>query len=412
MTEFAAASSHVGKIRSENQDSGYAGTHLFAVADGMGGHAGGDVASAIVAQRIRGCDGEYSSAAEAGEALAAGLQAGNDALQDAMREHPELAGMGTTFSGIIQVKDQLAVAHIGDSRIYRYRVGALTQITTDHTFVQRLVDAGRITREEAEHHPRRNVVMRVLGNIETHPEIDVFVEDAYPDDRWLICSDGLSSYVPEDRISHILELGLDTSATVRRLVNEALSYGAPDNVTVVLVDIVEDRPTSIEPILIGSAENEISFEAVEPERTQITLRQLLMHPRQLRTQPYWEYFEPESDEVLQEILAELRRQRTRRRVTWTVGAVLTVVAVAIASIGFYNWTQTRYYIAENEAGYVAVYQGIQQDIGPISLSTEVETTEIVVDELPWTSRNAVRNTLNADDLNHAEQIIDRLEGSQ
>lgn len=411
MTEFAAASSHVGKVRSENQDSGYAGTHLFAVADGMGGHAGGDVASAIVAQRIRGCDGEYASAAEAGQALAAGLQAGNDALQEAMREHPELSGMGTTFSGVIQVKDQLAVAHIGDSRIYRYRVGALTQITTDHTFVQRLVDAGRITREEAEHHPRRNVVMRVLGNIETNPEIDVFVEDAYPDDRWLICSDGLSSYVPESRISNILELGLDTPATVKRLVNEALAHGAPDNVTVVLVDIVEDRPTSIEPVLVGSAEKEISFQAVEPEHTPISLRQLLLHPRQARMQPYWEYFEPESDEVLHEIMAELRKQRTRRRVTWAVGSVVAVIAVVIGCIGFYNWTQTRYYIAENEDGYVAIYQGIQQDIGPISLSTEVETTDIVTEELPWTSRNAVRNTLNADDLNEAQEIIERLEGT-
>ena len=412
MTEFAAASSHVGKVRSENQDSGYAGTHLFAVADGMGGHAGGDVASAIVAQKIRGCDGEYASAAEAGQALAAGLQAGNDALQEAMREHPELAGMGTTFSGIIQVKDQLAVAHIGDSRIYRYRVGALTQITTDHTFVQRLVDAGRITREEAEHHPRRNVVMRVLGNIETNPEIDVFVEDAYPDDRWLICSDGLSSYVPESRISNILELGLNTPATVKRLVNEALAHGAPDNVTVVLVDIVEDRPTSIEPVLVGSAENEISFQAVEPEHTPISLRQLLLHPRQARTQPYWEYFEPESDEVLQEIMAELRKQRTRRRVTWAIGAVLAVIAVVVGWLGFYSWTQTRYYIAENDEGYVAIYQGIQQDIGPISLSTEIETTDIVAEELPWTSRNAVRNTLNADDLNDAQAIIERLEGTQ
>lgn len=411
MTHYAAAESHVGRVRSENQDSGYAGAHLFAVADGMGGHAGGDVASAIIVQNLHGADSEYSSAEEASESLAAVLKAGNDKLQKAMREHPELTGMGTTFSGFVRVGDKLGIAHIGDSRIYRYRVGALTQITTDHTFVQKLVEAGRITREEAETHPRRNVVMRVLGNIETDPEIDTLVEGIQPGDRWLACSDGLASYVPEEKISSILGQGLSTQGTVQRLVREALSYGAPDNVTVVLMDAVEGEPIE-EPIIVGSAENEVSYTATEPEAAPISLRQLLFHPRQLRSQPLWEHFEPESEEVLQEILTEQRRYRTRRRVTWAVAAVVTVAAVVLASLGFYQWTQTRYYVGENEDGYVAIYQGIQQDIGPISLSEEVETTDILVSELGWTYQNAVRNTLNANDLNDAEAIVDRLRGVQ
>ena len=410
MTKFAAALSHVGRVRSENQDSGYAGEHLFAVADGMGGHAGGDVASALVVQHLRGADSEYSSPEEACESLAAVLRAGNDILQEAMREHPELTGMGTTFSGFVRVGDKLGIAHIGDSRIYRYRVGALTQITTDHTFVQRLVDAGRITREEAETHPRRNVVMRVLGNIETNPEIDTFVEQILPEDRWLACSDGLASYVPEDKITNILSLGLPTEATVQRLVNEALAYGAPDNVTVVLLDAVDGEPIGDEPVIVGSAEHEVSYKATEPEAAPISLRQLLRHPRQLRAQPLWEHFEPESEEVLQEILAEQRRYRIRRRVTWAVGAVLVVGAMVWACIGFYQWTQTRYFVGENDDGYVAVYRGIQQDIGPISLSEEIETTDILVEDLGWTYQNAVRNTLNADDLNAAEAIVERLRG--
>lgn len=410
MAKIAAALSHVGQVRSENQDSGYAGEHLFAVADGMGGHAGGDVASALVVQNLRGADSEYTSPEEACEALAAVLRAGNDILQDSMREHPELTGMGTTFSGFVRVGEKLAIAHIGDSRIYRYRVGALTQITTDHTFVQRLVDAGRITREEAETHPRRNVVMRVLGNIETNPEIDTFVETMLPEDRWLACSDGLASYVPEDKITNILSQGLPTETTVKRLVNEALNHGAPDNVTVVLLDAVDGEPIGDEPIIVGSAEHEVSFKATEPEEAPLSLRQLLRHPRQLRAQPQWEHFEPESEEVLQEILAEQRRYRTRRRVTWAVSAVLVVAAIVAAAVGFYQWTQTRYYVGANDDGYVAIYQGIQQDIGPISLSEEIETTDLHIDELGWTYRNAVRNTLNADDINSAEAIIDRLRG--
>ena len=409
MTQYAAAGSHVGRVRSENQDSGYAGAHLFAVADGMGGHAGGDVASAIIVQNLSGADSEYSSPEEASEVLATVLQAGNERLQNAMREHPELTGMGTTFSGFVRVGEKLGIAHIGDSRIYRYRVGALTQITTDHTFVQKLVDAGRITREEAETHPRRNVVMRVLGNIETNPEIDTFVETIEPEDRWLACSDGLSSYVPEEKIAAILGQGLSTQDTVKRLIREALSQGAPDNVTVVLMDAVEGDDIG-EPIIVGSAENEVSYTATEPEAAPISLRQLLLHPRQLRAQPLWEHFEPESEEVLQEILAEQRRYRIRRRATWAIGAIITIAAVVLASIGFYNWTQTRYFVGENEDGYVAIFQGIQQDIGPISLSEEVRTTDIQVSELGWTYQNAVRNTLNAEDLNDAEAIIERLHG--
>lgn len=409
---LAAAISHVGRIRTENQDSGYAGRSLCFVADGMGGHAGGDVASAIVTRRAREADGDYDTAEEAAEALAQALREGNDALQATMLEHPELSGMGTTGSGIIRVGDRMGIAHIGDSRIYRYRVGALDQISTDHTFVQRLVDAGRITREEAEHHPRRNVVMRVLGNVEQHPEIDTFVEDTLPGDRWLVCSDGLSSYVDEERIRAILAQGLDTPSTVQRLVNESLSRGAPDNVTVVLCDIDERRSSSVEPTTVGSASAPISYEAVEPERTSVSLGQLLLHPRQSRMQPAFEHFEPESEEFLQELLAEQRRMRRNRRITWGVGALLAIVGVVVVSMVFYNWTQDRYFVGVNEAGNVAIYQGIQQQIGPIVLATQVEETGIALEDLtPFNQRN-VEQTISAGSLSAAQAIVERLEPSR
>ncbi|MBW8871688.1 MAG: serine/threonine-protein phosphatase, partial [Leifsonia sp.] len=167
----AAAISHVGKIRSNNQDSGYAGRDLFVVADGMGGHAGGDVASAIAVTRIREADHQYESAAEAEFALQSALIAANSLLAETVFEHSELTGMGTTVSAMVRVGDQIAFAHIGDSRIYLFRDGELKQVTTDHTFVQRLVDSGRITEEEAMVHPRRSVLMRVLGDVDASPEI-------------------------------------------------------------------------------------------------------------------------------------------------------------------------------------------------------------------------------------------------
>ena len=410
-TPLAAAISHVGRIRTENQDSGYAGTHLCFVADGMGGHAGGDVASAIVTRIARAADRDYETAQEAADALAKALREGNDALQQAMLEHPELSGMGTTGSGIIRIGDKMGIAHIGDSRIYRYRVGALEQVSTDHTFVQKLVDAGRITREEAEHHPRRNVVMRVLGNVETDPEIDTMVEDTLPGDRWLVCSDGLSSYVDEERIRAILAQGLDTPSTVQRLVNESLSRGAPDNVTVVLCDIDDRMPSAIEPTTVGSAAAPISYEAIEPERTSVSLGQLLLHPRQSRMQPAFEHFEPESEEFLQELLAEQRRMRRNRRITWGVGALLAIVGVVIVSTIFYGWTQDRYFVGVNDAGNVAIYQGIQQQIGPIVLATQVEETDIAIDDLTPFNQSNVEQTISAGSLEAAQAIVERLERS-
>lgn len=408
---LAAARSHVGRVRSDNQDSGYAGAHLFVVADGMGGHAGGDVASALTIRRLRDADHEHASPEEALADLTGMIQAAGETLQSTMREHPELAGMGTTVSGIVRVGDRMAIAHIGDSRIYRYRVGALTQVTTDHTFVQKLVEAGRITREEAETHPRRNVVMRVLGNIETHPEVDGFIEDALPGDRWLVCSDGLSGVVSDSRIAQLLGQRRDAGATADRLVQEALSHGAPDNVTVVIVDVDESPVSSVEPQTVGSAANEIDYDAAEPEATPMSLTQLLLHPVQARQQPAYEHFEPESEEYLAELLAEHRRWKLRRRITWTVGVALAVIAVVAGALGFYAWTQTHYFVGANDDGYVTIYQGVQNDVGPIVLSSEVEVTDIAVDELTQFEQQRVEQTINADSIDAANEIVERLEVS-
>src|SRR5690349_2684992 len=237
----SAAVSHVGKIRSNNQDSGYAGAHLFVVADGMGGHAGGDVASAIAAKRVAEADQAYATAEDAEFALQSALIAANGLLAETVFEHSELTGMGTTVSGILRVGDKVAMAHIGDSRIYRFRDGKLEQISSDHTFVQRLVDSGRITAEEAAVHPRRSVLMRVLGDVDAAPEIDTAIYDVRSGDRWLLCSDGLSSYVSEEKISSILQTVRTAQGAADRLVKESLDHGAPDNVTVVIADI-DDSP--------------------------------------------------------------------------------------------------------------------------------------------------------------------------
>lgn len=405
-TGTSAAVSHVGKIRSNNQDSGYAGSHLFLVADGMGGHAGGDVASAIAVTRIAETDREYTSPNDAEFALQAALLAANALLAETVFEHGELTGMGTTVSGILRVGNQVALAHIGDSRIYRFRSGVLEQITADHTFVQRLVDSGRITPDEAAVHPRRSVLMRVLGDVDASPEIDTAVLDTLPGDRWLLCSDGLSSYVPEERIAAVLAAGGRTGDAADRLIKESLDQGAPDNVTVVLVDIDETGSSAhVPPITVGSAASPLSFDG-DSSRRALRLPSLLLHPLKA-TQPDDSHFEPESDDFLNALIIEDRRRARRRRITWLVfvGVVVaTVVAVAILG---YNFTQRHFFVGAQD-GRVAIFQGVQQDIGPIPLSHVFEETTIELTDLPLFQRQQVEATINADDLTDAHRIVDQL----
>jgi PPM family protein phosphatase len=405
-TQKSAAVSHVGKIRSNNQDSGYAGSYLFVVADGMGGHAGGDVASAIAVRRISEVDQRYTSAHDAAFALQSSLIAANSLLAETVFEHNELTGMGTTVSGIIRVDNQIAVAHIGDSRIYRFRGGKIEQISIDHTFVQRLVDSGRITPEEAAVHPRRSVLMRVLGDVDAAPEIDTNVYDTAPGDRWLICSDGLSSYVTDDKMEHVLATVPAAQDAAEKLIKESLDQGAPDNVTVVLVDIDTTTDSAhVPPITVGSAASPLSFDS-DSARRALRLPTLLLHPLKA-TQPDPSHFEPESEDYLDELIQEDRARARRRRVTWLVSILVVILAVASAAIVGYNWTQTRYYVG-NDHGYVAIYRGVQQDIGPISLSSLYSKTTISVSDLQQGSRSQVAATISARSLSQAQDIVERL----
>lgn len=406
---LSAAVSHVGKIRSNNQDSGYAGRHLFIVADGMGGHAGGDVASAIATKRVAEADSEYQVPEDAEQALRAAMIAANSLLAETVFEHSELTGMGTTVSGILRVGDQVALAHIGDSRIYRFRDGELEQVTADHTFVQRLVDSGRITAEEAAVHPRRSVLMRVLGDVDAAPEIDTKVLDTRPGDRWLLCSDGLSSYVSEDKLTSILSTVGSAQTAADRMVKESLDHGAPDNVTVVIADIVGDEPDELpRPAgFVGSAAAPLMFDGAEDERRPIRLPTLLLHPLK-STPPEDTHFEPEREEFLEQLIEEDRRRANRRRITWLVVVAITIAAIITAIALAYQWTQTHYYVGVADNGTVAIYQGVQQTIGPISLSHVEQSSEVQVDDLPAFERAQVEATINADDLRDAHDILDRL----
>jgi len=238
-----AARSDVGRIRSKNDDSAYAGRHLAVVADGMGGHAGGDVASAATVLDMIHLDrADYEG--DAGTILADEIQTANSLLSELVHINPKLAGMGTTVTALLLAEGQLHFAHIGDSRAYRLRDGEFEQISVDHTFVQRLIDEGRLKPEEAETHPHKNVLMRVLGDVDASPELDLDTLEARPGDRWLLCSDGLN-YVAGHAVERTVKETPNLRECVETLVDLTLEAGSPDNVTVIMLEIAEETPDDV-----------------------------------------------------------------------------------------------------------------------------------------------------------------------
>jgi protein phosphatase len=400
------ATSNIGRVRSSNQDSGYSGYQTFFVADGMGGHAGGDIASAMVAQRVAQIDGVFPNAESAKAALVKTVLEANKALSQTVKEHSELSGMGTTFSGLIISGDDVTIAHIGDSRIYLSREGEFSQLTSDHTFVQRLVDLGRITPEEALTHPRRSVLMRVLGDVEENPEIDTLSMKAQVGDRWMLCSDGLCGVVPETIIDEILRSPISAKEAGELLVGEALEYGGPDNITVVVLDVLPaNAPTDFVPTAsyVGSAANEI---IIDDRRGSRLLR--IFNPRLLtellgQSEETAE-FAKETDEYLDYIMSQTRtkiRNHQLRQIATVFG--LAILVIGLLGLGL-NYTQTRFYVGQYQ-GNVAIFQGIKESLGPLKFSHVYKQTNVPVSSLAPYQRSLVRQTVVAESYQDAVREI-------
>ncbi|MBR1408839.1 MAG: Stp1/IreP family PP2C-type Ser/Thr phosphatase [Clostridia bacterium] len=228
----AAVRSDIGLIRTQNEDSAWYDekTGLFAVADGMGGHLAGEVASAMAVDAIRHMAEEKQKASFS--ALSDAFDKANAAILDHAEQHAECRGMGTTLSVLWVLQEKALIAHMGDSRIYRLRDGKLEQVTRDHSLVQELVQAGIITKEEARVHPRRNIITRALGT-EWDNQPDLILEDCRPGDCWLLCSDGLTGMVTDDAIADVLNRQAPEEAA-DTLVRLALEAGGQDNITLII----------------------------------------------------------------------------------------------------------------------------------------------------------------------------------
>lgn len=235
---YSTTVSDVGTVRSNNQDSSFAGERLIAMCDGMGGHAGGDTASTIAIRSLAHIeqDDEQGSVQTVANMMETSVMAAHDAIVGKAKRERKLAGMGTTVVAVALVSGYWVLAHIGDSRAYLLRDGKLSRMTTDHSYVQHLIDTGRITAAEARNHPQRNVVMRVLGDFDIDPHPDIAICQAHPADRWLLCSDGLCGVLEDSTIEEMLSTVSDQEECAQRLVSMALKAGSTDNVTAVIGD--------------------------------------------------------------------------------------------------------------------------------------------------------------------------------
>src|SRR6478735_8786115 len=356
-----AARSDVGLVRSGNEDSGYAGPRLLAVADGMGGHAAGEVASSVALSAMAPLDDD-DGGGDLLDALAAAVGHAQTSLGHAVDAQPELEGMGTTLTALLWAGNRIGLAHVGDSRAYLLRGGELMQLTRDHTYVQSLVDSGRITPDEAASHPRRSLLTRALGNgNETEP--DLSIREVRAGDRFLVCSDGLSAIVSESTIHEALEESPTPQEAVDRLVELALRGGGPDNITAIVADVVDldDRAAAPEvgALVVGAAG--LDSEHGPSLRTPAGRAAAALRPTPTRAAAH------QHDD------GTARRRWIRR----AVAAVLVFVLAFGSVLAFGAWTRTQYYVGVY-SGQVAIFRGLPQDVLGLDLSKVYEAQQLDV----------------------------------
>ncbi len=405
---ISSSQSDKGKVRSSNQDGGYSGTNLYVVADGMGGHAGGDIASALATQHVAKIDDVYPDSDQAISSLLEAMREANRNLSETVSKFNYLAGMGTTMDAVIFTGSIANIAHIGDSRVYLMRDSKLTQITKDHTFVQQLIDAGRITEEEALVHPRRNVILRVLGDTSEEPEFDIHQIEVQPGDRLLLCSDGLCGVVPNYLIEENMKVA-NLDEAIELLIDEAKEYGAPDNVTVLLLEVRDEAeiPDHQQPVTwLGSAANEVVIkqnsagrilEVFSPKAWFDAFRDLG------RKETFYSINDPALEKAIGEFDGKVRSWKKRGTALFLVLALISGGALW----GVYSYIQTRYYLGV-ENGNVAIYQGIKESFGGIGFSTLYKESEIRIVDLPDFQQELILKSVSADSLADAEAKLEQI----
>jgi PPM family protein phosphatase len=386
-----SARSDRGLVRQNNQDAVYAGPRLLALADGMGGHAAGEVASSLVIAALAPLDED-----DPGDDLLTELRdatvEGNAAITRHVADAPDLEGMGTTLTAILFAGNRLGLVHIGDSRAYQLRDGYLTQITKDDTFVQSLIDEGRITEEEAHTHPQRSLLLRAITGQDVDPSLTI--REARAGDRYLLCSDGLSGVVSDETLAETLQAYRDPRECADRMIELALRGGGPDNITCIVADVVdidfgEDAP------IVGGSIGDGSEDGPPPDSAAARASATTL----TRTAP---------QRIVSPPAAPAARRRGRLRLVLAVVAVLAVL-VAGGLLGRMLVMQ-QYYVGA-DAGQVVIFQGVHGDVLGLPLHSVAERTDIALDDLPETVRSQVRDGIPTENgLVGARGVVERLRG--
>ena len=332
------ARSDVGLVRGHNEDSFLLRAPLFAVCDGMGGHAAGEVASAIAVETI----GQRAPLMADDTLLGAAVEAANIAVMEGAEKGIGKPGMGCTASCALIEKNKMAVAHVGDSRIYLLRHGTLVRVTHDHSYVEELVESGQITADEARVHPSRSIITRALGS---DPDMyaDHFTLEVNNGDRIILCSDGLSSMVSDSEIETVAMSSATPQQAADNLTSAALTAGGSDNVTVVVVDVINDG------------------------------------------------------------VAEVNRKHSTKRMGIIAGVVAGVFLATI--VGVFAFVKSEWYLGNNE-GTVAIYQGVNAELLGNKLYTLVETTAVAVSDLPDSTQSQLASGIRVNSEEAGRAIVD------
>lgn len=437
-----AARSHVGLIRDGNEDSGYASARLLVIADGMGGQAAGEIASAVALETLAELDSPHTTGLTGDPVrdLDERVKMANNKIRAIIAQRPELEGMGTTVTALFLAGgNHLAFAHIGDSRAYRLRGGVLEQISTDHTWVQRLIDEGQISEDEAGRHPQRSLLMRALGT-SGEVDLDLTVLDLQAGDRFLLCSDGLSGFVPFSTLASTLSGYGDPHHAAETLIQHALRGGGADNITCIVADAYEQQPGGSSsqaetqylelPVIVGAAaENQgslPSYSATGPRPTaggadpSVTgMIQTVGAPAASPPpgQPVQaagaaagsgesDTAELEAVDASSEPGAGGRKRRRWVKPTAIVGTCVIILGAAAG--GAYYWSQQQYYVGADEGGHVAIYQGVHMSVAGIELSHVYSTEPVTLSGLPTVQRSQVQASITANSLNDAQNIVNTL----
>jgi PPM family protein phosphatase len=412
-----AAISDVGRVRKDNQDSGYAGPWLLTVCDGVGGAARGDLASSTAIGQLRRIDLPPEDAGDTDgrlELVAGALHRASDRIGDLVDEEPSLSGTSTTATVALFDGERLAMGHVGDSRAYLFRKREIRQLTSDHTFVQSLIDEGRITEDDARTHPHRNLILKALDGVhEVDP--DLFTVELVENDRILLCSDGASGSLDDRRLADILATGSPDFAAVE-LVRASLEAGSTDNVTCIVADVVpaigDTDPPS--PMVVGSAaelrrkprsggsffRGHRAGDTGELEPVHADLAADL--PPDL---PYAFDSDPETARYA---------PRAPRRYLWVRRclAILGVLGLAwMAGVSAWSWSQQQYYVGQQD-GVVTVFRGVNADIPGLDLSHAYETSDLRIDQLNSFNARQVQQGIGASSLSDAERTVQRLASNQ